>query len=615
MSKTILYVEKGADQMRSTLIAYGLADLLYHLDRPNSGIEVRIQDRGSTYRLDVNRTRDALLNHVREKGLPALLPAILKPLSAKETKRVESGESEAEVRRRYLPLGFTGKVIDYGQEKQKEQEGRQNKRKKTREEGDQPTRPPDYPLWAHLCSYFGKGSAMRIGYPLVIHAWHAHQDEGAEALCDLVLQCYSDFPNRVDTAETIWGDRFKAQLDYADFELFKWSKPQQTAISALSVVSPTTAQGSATETGSRGINNETPNIFWLEMYLAFVGYMVGAMPFNAGGDALLYYPVPRDITFTHLQHAMSAYRDSAYVRELYDYSNFLPRVKIDALSQIAFYINMVKHYRDNILDPNAPPWEQVEINALSGLVGYYYKDISTQIPFDETTFALPRWLALTPDSDALENALQILEAHRELIRAIRGEYAEELAILTAYRRFITLGDPADWIEFTILYSQHRFNKMVDASWMSHIHIDVLEKTLMNNPHQDFRPILADEGFRNIANAIRHCTVQTRYFKDVKKQQITFKVRHGLGDDLRRRAHDDAHFIEDLSEFIFDYLRESSNVQANTGETRPYITDADIADVVALVEQYGGRVVANLLVATGYASKFTIRQIEPDTAEA
>jgi hypothetical protein len=299
---------------------------------------------------------------------------------------------------------------------------------------------------------------------------------------------------------------------------------------------------------------------------------------------------------------MRQYRDSNYVRDLYDYSNLTPRAKIDALSQIAFYLSMIAHYRDNIPEPDAPPWEQIDPNAISGLVGYYYKDISTQIPFDETTFALPAWLPLDANRDALTESLNALEAHWSLIDAIRDGYAIELTILAHYRRFIALGDADDWIAFTIAYSQYRFARMVDPVWLPQLHIEVLEKTLMNIPHKDYRPIIENVGFRNIAAAIRHCTVQTRYFKDVQKQSITFKVRHGLGDDLRRRAHDADHFIEDLGNFVYDYMRESSNVQANTGETRPYITDEDITDVVALVETYGSRVVASLLIATGYASK-------------
>ena len=446
---------------------------------------------------------------------------------------------------------------------------------------------------------------MRIGYPLVIHAWRAHQRQWAEALCDLILRCYGTFPNDVDTAQAIWGDEFKPRLNYADFGIFGWDG-QETAISALSIVSPTTAKGSFTVTGASRLNNDTPDIFWLEMYLAFAGYMVGAMPFNAGSDALLYYPLPLDVGFAQLRGIMRECRNSAYVQDLYEYSNVMPRAKIDALIQIAFYISLTRHLLVNMPDPGAPPWEQIGANAISGLVGYYYKDISTQIPFDETTFALPVWLPLKAEMTALEEALGALEAHRDLIAALRGDYAGELAILAHYRRFITLGDADDWIEFASAYSQHRVSNMVDASWMPHLQVELLERTLMNNTHKDFRPIMDNPGFRHISAAIRYCTAQTRYFKDVKKRPITFNVRHGLGDDLRRRAHDADCFIEDLSHFVYDYMRESSLVQATTGETRPFITDADLADAVTLVERYGSRVVANLLVAMGYASSFTRR---------
>ncbi|MCC6800491.1 MAG: hypothetical protein IT325_10250 [Anaerolineae bacterium] len=611
MPETTLFVEKDTDQMRSTLVAYGLASLFFRLAEAGAGVDVRIVDQGSVYRLQViGRDLVALLDLVRQRGLPPLLPAILKPLSANEKKLVEGGVSEDEVRRKYRPFGFPGeRVIDYGAEKRKVDETRQARRQKTREEGDAPVRAPDYPLWAHLCSYFGKGSAMRIGYPLVVHAWHAHQGECAEALCELILQAYGDFPNRLDEARDIWREEIKPQLDTSGFQLFGWDGAE-TDISALSIVSPTTAQGSFTATGAKGINTGTPEIFWLEMYLAFAGYMVAAMPFNANGDALLYYPLPRDIAFRSLRLTMQTYRDSGSVRHLYDYSNIMPRAKIDALSQIAFYDSMIQHHLANLNDPNADPWDQIEVNAVSGLVGYYYKDISTQIPFDETTFALPAWLSLQPNAEALEGARAVLDGHRKLIEAIRGDYAEELEILASYRRFAALGDLADWIDFAIAYSTHRFNKMIDSPWMTHLQIELLEKTLMNNPqYKDYRPVFENPGFRNLANAIRSCTVQLRYFKDVKSQQTGFKVRHGLGDDLLRRAHDADDFIEDLGHFVHDYMRESSNVQAIYKETRPFITEDDLYEVVALVSEFGSRVVASLLVAAGYSSSFARKEQE------
>ncbi|HML22999.1 MAG TPA: hypothetical protein PKD09_15205 [Aggregatilinea sp.] len=608
MADTILYVEKDTDQMRSTLVAYGLASLLYRLADPGTSLDVRIVDGGSTYALVAEGCAPTdLLEYVAQHGLPVLLPAIFKPLSAGEKKQVESGVPEEEVLRKYIPERFPSQdVIDYGAEKQKVDETRQTKRK-TREETDLPQRPRDYPLWAHLCSYFGKGSAMRIGYPLVVHAWHAHQGDQAVALLDLILRTYGVFPNDLEAARDEWRDTIKPELDPSGFQIFGWDGAQ-TDVSALSIVSPTTAQGSYTVSGARGVNTGTPDIFWLDIYLAFVGYMTAAMPFNADGDALLYYPIPRDIAFTAFEHTMQSYRNSDAIRHLYDYSNFMPRAKIDALSQIAFYDNMIKHYRDNMPIENAKPWDVPDINAISGLVGYYYKNISTQVPFDETTFALPAWLPLKADAAALDEARSVLDGHRDLIEDIRGDYAEELEILSSYRRFVTLGNAQDWIAFAIDYSQHRFNKMVDSPWMAHVSVELLEKTLMNNPQaKDYRPILENTGFRSVATAIRSCTVQLRYFKDVKNQQIAFKVRHGLGDDLLRRAHDPDHFIEDLGSFVHDYMRESSNVQALTGEERAFITEGDLYDVIALVSEYGSRVVASLLVASGYASNFTRKE--------
>ncbi len=602
MTDTILYVDKDTDQMRSTLIAFGLADLFYNIDEPGSGVDVMIRDMGGAYRLEVNRSRDEILALVRERGLPQLLPAILK-LSEKEQKALEAGTPRENIERKYRPVGFpSNHVIDYGEEKAKAEETRKAKKNKVREEGDAPKRPPEYPLWAHLCSHFIRGSAMRTGYPLVLHAWFAHQGSADEALCDLILNCYGVFPNPVEATREYWRDTLKPRLDYPDFNIFDWGKPDAADISALSIVSPTTAQGSYTNTGARVQNTDTPEVFWLEIYLAFAGYMAVGMPYNSGSDVLLYYPLPREIRFSRVRHIAQEYRQSRYVGELYGYSNVMPRAKVDALSQNLYYQSMVEHYRQN------PP-ERKRINAISGLVGYYYKNISAQIPFDETTFALPAWLPLESDPTRLEQALDVLKAHYDLIAAIQGKFnAEKLAILTHYRRFMTYGDPDDWIEFAITYSQHRFNKMVDSGWMSHLHRDTVEKTLMNNTHKDYRPILENEGFRNIASAIRSCTVQLRYFKDVKNQQTAFKVRHGLGDDLRRRAHNADDFIEDLGSFIHDYMRESSSVQVNTGETRPFITEADLYQVIELVREFGSPVVASLLIAAGYASSFE-RKVE------
>lgn len=600
MSETVLYVEKSTDLMRSVFVTFGLADLLYRTAGTGSGKDVIIVDAGGAYIIQAAATPDFFKGQVSHEGLPPLLPAILKPPSAKEKSALEGGAAQEDIERRYRPERFAGITINYGEEKRKA-EARRSDKNKAREEGEADQRPPDFPLWAHLCSYFGKGSAMRIGYPLALHIWHAHQGQAAGDLFDLILSCYGDFPPDMERARARWLEAVRPQLNYPDFGLFGWEKPSAADVSALSIVSPTTAQGSYTDSAARLINTGTPEIFWLEMYLALAGYMQVGMPFRSGSDALLYYPLPREIHYSVARSIIHTYREAADVRVLYDQSGYLPRAKTDALAEINFYIAMVQHFQKN-----TP--ERRRIDALSGLVGYFYKDISAQIPFDETTFALPRWLAPDADRPQLEEAEYVLKQHATLISRIRGDYAEELTILNHYRSFATRGDPDEWVAFAITYSQHRFARLVDQPWLPFLTLSVLERTLMNTYqdqqlHKDYRPVLENQGFRNIAAAINACTTRLRYFKDVKKSQTAFKVRHGLGDDLRRRAHDADLFIEDLSEFIHSYMQESSNVQANTGETREFITDGDFYAVIDLMQQYGSRVVANLLVAAGYASHY------------
>jgi len=599
MSETHLYVEKDTDLMRSTFVAVGLAELLYRLSGTGSGADVRIRDRGSAYQIVGGLSPGAYRAEAARRGaLPALLPALVKKHTATEQKQIEAGTDPAEIRRRYVPEGFAGAVIDYEEERQKVEADRAA-RKEGQQEGVISTRDPRFSLWAPLLSYFNRGTIMRVGYPLILHAWHSHTEDQAAALFDLIVQAYGDCPNDLGAAQVSWQENVKPALGYPGFDQFGWGSDNAT-VSSLSLISPSTAQGSTTGSSIRVVNTTIPDTFWLEFYLAMAGYMVAGIPYRSGDDALLYYPLPKDIRISRLDSLMGAYRGAHLARDLYDYSGLMPRAKVDALCQVSFYLEMVRHYRAN------PP-DRRRVDAVDGLVGYYYKNLTGHAPFDETTFGLPRWIQGEADEETLLRAQTILEAHHEVIRALRGDYAEELVILSAYRRFITLGSAEDWIEFCILYGMHRFAKMVDQTWLPWIHITTLEETLMNQDKKDYRPILKDPGFRSIAAAIRACTVNLRYWKDVKKTQTAFKVRHGLGDDLRRNAHDSDRFIEALSEFVHDYMRESSSVQANTGETRDFITADDLYAVTSLVERYGSRVVANLLVAAGYASDYVRKE--------
>ncbi|MEO0561223.1 MAG: hypothetical protein AAF125_03870, partial [Chloroflexota bacterium] len=443
--------------------------------------------------------------------------------------------------------------------------------------------------------------------------WHAHQGEAAIGLWEMIGNIYGDFPNATDVAREDWHHNFLPHLAYPDYDL-------STEVSALAIVSPSTSKGVSEATGYSALSENTPNAFWLEMYFAFAGFMRVAMPYNLGGDVTTFYPLPRQITFDTLLSQVASYRDSANTRALYMFSNSLSRAKLEVLATIDFYKSVVEDSRQTLRREKKEEKKQrghADLKAISGFVGYYYKDISTQIPFDETIFAHPAWLPPEADAAQLKQAERVLKEHRDLIDRIRGRAPKyqltgsELALFDPYRRYMALGNPEDWISFSIAYGFYRFRNMSDQPGLQHLTLSLFEESfpMTHTPtdRTDFRPIMDAEqhpGFYNIAYAINRCTVYARYKNDVQKDKsFKYKTRHGLGDDLLRNAHNPAQFIVDLSRFVHDYQQESVSVRADAGKGRPAIQPDDLDDITALIAQYGSKVVAHMLVAAGYASRF------------
>lgn len=606
-----LYVDKSSDQMRSTFIAIGLAELLSKIPPPGVRQTVTIYDQGSCYLINSEIDVPALTTVIEQLGfLRPLLPAISKPLTASERKLLDAGKkTEEELLTKYVPPGFTavgGKHVKYGAQKEIFDAYRKYRPKKNqpRSEDAPPAPHPDFPVWAHLNSYFGKGSAMRVGYPSLVHTWHVHQGEAAIRLWQLIGECYGNFPNQIETSQLTWTEDIAPLLDNATGVV-------AAETTALAVVSPSTSKGVSAASGFNLLREDPPvKEFWLEMYFAFAGFLTVAMPYNLSGDVVTYYPLPDSITFSALTTMMNKYRKSGNARSLYRYSSSYPRIKLDTLNQIIFYTEMVEHLLDAKDDDGTLP-DDVPLDIISGLVGYYYKNISTQIPFDETLFSMPAWLPHSASVDVLDQAKEILKQHYNLVSRIRGKppkyqiTADELRILESYRRYVTHGEADDWITFTVRFGLYRFQHMTEMNLPS-FSFKLFKESfpMVLNDRKDFRPILDDPGFRKIASAINYCTAYSRYKKDVQKDRtFPFKVRHGLGDDLMRNAHDPELFLLDLSKFVHDYRRESINVQANSGKARPEIEPDDLHKVTALIAEYGSRIVAHLLVAVGYAVRF------------
>jgi len=126
----------------------------------------------------------------------------------------------------------------------------------------------------------------------------------------------------------------------------------------------------------------------------------------------------------------------------------------------------------------------------------------------------------------------------------------------------------------------------------------IERLIMST-EQRLAPILERPGFQNIAYAIRQSTVIAQYRKSQGDRK--YDVRYGLGQDLARKARYPDDFVAALSDFLHKYNAENAQVmETRSGPYRSSIKTIDIDEIVMLIDEYGSEVVANLLIAYGYA---------------
>jgi len=168
-----------------------------------------------------------------------------------------------------------------------------------------------------------------------------------------------------------------------------------------------------------------------------------------------------------------------------------------------------------------------------------------------------------------------------------------------YRDFLSGQQLDAFCDFAVGYSQYLTHELEQKHfWVRPFTLKNLGRMLMNSEPQ-LAQIVEDEGFRNIAYAIRHSTVIPQYLK--AKGDNLYEVRYGLGMELKRKAAYPQEFVAALSNFIHEYNQENAQKMESKGQQRrKNIRTGDIEGIVRLVDKFGSELVCNLLIAYGYA---------------
>lgn len=216
--------------------------------------------------------------------------------------------------------------------------------------------------------------------------------------------------------------------------------------------------------------------------------------------------------------------------------------------------------------------------------------------------SLPAWsgdLRTRADVVALQ---ETIDEHLEVIRSIDETHSDGFDLLRRYRDFVSSGNWDAFFDFAAGYSHEILRRLNDgARYVPTFTTSRLRRLMMTN-RKDLTPIVQNSGFQYVAYAIRHATVMPQRRK-ANKQDNLYDVRYGLGAELKRKGTVRDEFVAALSDFIQSYNQENvQKLESKGQQMRRDVRTDDIAEIVRLIDEYGSEVVANLLIAYGYAGE-------------
>ncbi|MGC8947289.1 MAG: hypothetical protein ACP5N6_14165 [Anaerolineae bacterium] len=342
---------------------------------------------------------------------------------------------------------------------------------------------------------------------------------------------------------------------------------------------------------------------WPEEFLKAVGLWACLIPRRVVDteDWKAYVLAPLRLDWRAHQEVLRRFRRYLWNERRRDQTS----LKSDITSLLLFmgaWLDYVEAASQDNVDFDADLDAAVPEKAVAGLHVAQFKLLSRNAytMVNLSFLQLPPWTG-TPRSRVEVLALkEVIDEHLAVIREIDEARSDGYNLLRTYRDFVAGNNWSAFFDFAVGYSHEvlrRYNE--GARWVptfSTIHL----RRLMMAANKPLLPILENEGFQNVAYAIRHSTIVPQWRK-AKGQDPFYEIRYGLGAELKRKAAVRDEFIVTLSGFLQSYNQENSQKLENTKQQkRRNVPASAIEQIVRLVDEYGSEVVANLLIAYGYA---------------
>lgn len=407
------------------------------------------------------------------------------------------------------------------------------------------------------------------------------------ALVGIIFELCSGRPDALERAERAWAAlAAKHALEKSPY------------LSATQIVNPEQGKG-ANRPKADALTIGGREGFWVLEYFKFAGLYGAALPRMVQGkkDRKTYVVLPS-------REGVDLYWHQQIFGEFQ--RDFWPSsaIKMDILAALRYTATMLEEWEGARRSGGR---RRKVSDYVEGFAVASYKDLGSAVAvMNVATVGLPVWVSWPDDADEAQRLGSVLDDHLRLIGALEEAKGEEEELLRDYRDFLSSRDPAltAFFAFTTGYAGYVLRAMNKGRRVRRLTTDNLEVIVMAQEEQrpqKLRPILDNSGFQHIATAIRQSTVIQQYYNDG-----TYETRYGLANDLHRASRNNGEFMRALGKFLQEFSQENARAMERARERKQQhrrripITTGDIAEVAALVDDYGAPTVASLIIAFGYA---------------
>lgn len=264
-------------------------------------------------------------------------------------------------------------------------------------------------------------------------------------------------------------------------------------------------------------------------------------------------------------------------------------------------------------------WESVN-HFVSGFTGTHFGQKGQVYGVkDVFNLGLPGWISPSNSSELLDYHL-VLNEHLAVISSLASEEGHS-ELLAAYRDFITGNNLRKFFPFQVSYAEYITKRLADSKARPPRLFSIFGLNLMIKKERSFTQITQDPSFLRIAKAINQATVFAGKVQTKKGLiELDWQRNYGLAQQLSSQSGSKKDFICAVADFLSKYEHENLRLSERFQGTEKRLmrvlpTKEDLDRLIELIEDFDTVLVANLLIAYGYAKWTKVTEdeqtVEPD----